>query len=277
LKRFLKSFRESVFALENKHRQNAFIFFFRRDSSMKIVSTIEARMTSTRLPGKTLKPILGKPMLELLVERLRQARKVDEVVIATTVDPSDDSIEELARRMGVGIFRGSMDDVLDRVLKAAQAYKADIIVEMTGDCPLLDPNVVDLAIRTFEEGDYDYVSNIVERTYPRGLDTQVYPTRVLAEVDRKTQDPADRENVSLYIYEHPGEYRLGHFHMEGGADHSGMRLTVDTLEDFQLISRIYELLYPSNPAFTLQDVLRVMNDDQELVKINAHIKQKAVR
>ncbi len=244
---------------------------------MKIVATIEARMTSTRLPGKTLKPILGKPMLELLVERLCRAKYVDEVVIATTIDSSDDAIEALAKKIGVGIYRGSMEDVLDRVLQAALAYNADLLVEMTGDCPLLDPDVVDLAIATFQNGHYDYVSNVVERTYPRGLDTQVYPTQVLAEVDKKTQEPADRENVSLYIYEHPQEYRLGHFHAEGNLKRPDLRLTVDTPEDFRLISRIYELLYPSNSAFGLEEVIDVINNDPELVEINAHIQQKSVR
>src|SRR6266511_3391616 len=141
---------------------------------MKIVSTIEARMGSRRLPGKTLAPIMGRPTLELLVERLRRAKQVDEVVVATTTEPEDDSIEELCRQLQVGCFRGSSEDVLDRVLRAAQEFRASLIVEMTGDCPLLDPAVVDDVISLYLSAKYDYVSNIVERTYPRGLDTQVF-------------------------------------------------------------------------------------------------------
>ena len=170
---------------------------------MKIVATIEARMESSRLPGKTLSPILGRPMLELLLERVRRARRVDEVVVATTDHAADQPIEALARLLGAGCFRGSSDYVLDRVLRAAQAHQADLIVELTGDCPLLDPEVIDQVIEVFLSGEYDYVSNVLTRTYPRGLDTQVFPVRVLQEVASLTQDPADRENVSLYIYEHP--------------------------------------------------------------------------
>jgi spore coat polysaccharide biosynthesis protein SpsF len=244
---------------------------------MKIVATIEARMESSRLPGKTLAPILGRPMLEMLIERLRRARRVDQVVVATTDRPADQAIEDLARRLDVGCFRGSSDDVLDRVLKAAQAHGADLIVEMTGDCPLLDPTVVDEAIAIFLAGSFDYVSNVVERTYPRGLDTQVYPVKVLAQVDKLTQEPADRENVSLYIYEHPQRFRLGHLYASSKVRRPDLRLTVDTQPDLDLVRQIYEALYARNSAFSLYDVIQLLEQQLALVEINRQIRQKAVR
>lgn len=234
-------------------------------------------MGSTRLPGKTLAPIIVYPMLELLVERLKRVQQIDQIVIATTTKPEDNAIEELAHRLEVGCFRGSSEDVLDRVLQAAQKFQADLIVEMTGDCPLLDPEVVDRVVSLFLSDNYDYVSNTIKRTYPRGLDTQVFPTKVLAEVAEITQEPADRENVSLYIYEHPERYRLGNLVAPPEIHRPDLRLTVDTKEDLGLVREIYERLYPDNPDFSIYDVVKLLNAHPELVTLNADIRQKTVR
>lgn len=244
---------------------------------MRIVSTIEARMRSSRLPGKVLKEVCGKPMLELLIERLQRAGHVHDVMVATTVHPADDEIEALARRLGVGCFRGSEEDVLDRVVRAAQAARADVIVEITGDCPLIDPGVIDQVIQTYLNNDYHYVSNNLRRTYPRGLDTQVFARSVLEEVASLTQDPADREHVSLYIYEHPERYRC--HNVDSGLPERfwDLRLTLDTPEDFQLLSAIFETLYPVNPEFTLRDVLDLLDRHPDWLEWNRQIKQKAVR
>jgi len=244
---------------------------------MRIVSTVEARMGSTRLPGKTLAPIMGRPMLDLLIERLSQSKQIDQIVVATTTESEDDRIEKLCRDLQVGCFRGSSEDVLDRVLRAAREFGASLIVEMTGDCPLLDPAVVEQVISLFLSGDYDYVSNIRERTYPRGLDTQVFSTVVLAEVSEITQDPADRENVSLYIYEHPERYRLGNLVAPQEIRRPDLRLTVDTTEDLALVREIYERLYPRKPDFSTRDVVELLNAHPELVTTNAHVRQKLVR
>ena len=173
-----------------------------------VVCTIEARMTSSRLPGKVLLPAAGKPLLEQMVERLRRVAPRRRDRRRHDRRPVVDPLEELAERLGIGCFRGSEDDVLARVLGAAQALGADLIVETTGDCPLIDPAIVDLVIERFRRGDGDYCPNMLEPTYPRGMDVQVFPTAVLAEVATLTDDPADREHVSLYIYEHPERYRL---------------------------------------------------------------------
>lgn len=233
-------------------------------------------MTSSRLPGKVILPVVGKPLMTHLVERLKRS-SVDEIVIATTERPTDDVLEKLAGELGVGCFRGSEDDVLGRVLGAAQSVNADLIVEITGDCPLLDPAVVDRVLNTFKSNQVDYVSNTLKRTFPRGLDVQVFPTAVLAEVERLTQDPVDHEHVSLYIYEHPERYRL--LNIESGLPERcwDWRLTVDTDEDFALIKAIYEHLYPGKPDFGLDDMVRLLDVQSQLLQLNAEIRQKAVR
>jgi spore coat polysaccharide biosynthesis protein SpsF len=241
-----------------------------------IVCTIEARMTSNRLPGKVSLPAVGKPLLELMVERLRRVRAIDQIVIATTEDPSSDPLEALAERIGIGCFRGSEDDVLARVLGAAQAYDADVIVETTGDCPLIDPATIDLVIARFQEGGVDYCSNTLERTYPRGMDVQVFPTAVLAEVAELTDDPSDREHVSLYIYEHPERYRLRSVTSER-PETGELRLTVDTAEDYELIRTVFEELYPRDPAFGLPEILALLDARPELADLNRHVEQKPAR
>lgn len=243
----------------------------------KIVSTIEARFASSRLPGKTLLKICGKPTLELIIERLKRSKFIDEIVIATTVNPDCNAIEELAKKLGVSCFRGSEEDVLDRVLKAAKAYKADIIVEITGDEPLIDPAVVDQVIDYYLKNDFDYVSNVLNRRYPRGLDTQVFAVSVLDEVSRLTNDPADRENVSLYIYEHPEKYKLGSVAAPDELNHPDWRWTLDMEEDFEFLNTIYENLYKVKQDFDSYDVLNFLKKNPHVLKINERIRQKAVR
>lgn len=243
---------------------------------MRIVATIEARMRSTRLPGKVLLPILGRPMLELMIERLRRVSQLDAIVVATTSDPSCDPIEALAQRLGVGCFRGSEDDVLERVLFAARSAQADVIVELTADCPLIDPELTDEAISAFLAADADYASNCLQEPYPRGLDVQVFSMAVLEEVARLTNDPADREHVSLYIYEHPERYRLLGV-PTGTPEVADLRLTVDTPEDFELVTRVYQSLYPLNPDFGWREIVELFRQQPELRHVNADIQQKDVR
>lgn len=244
---------------------------------MKIIATIEARMASSRLPGKILKPILGRPTLELMVERIRQSKFIQEIVVATTVAESDQETEAACKKMGVHCFRGSSDDVLDRVLQAAKAHKTDLIVELTGDCPLIDPVIIDSVVEHFLNNKFDYVSNVLTRTFPRGMDTQIFPVKVLEEVDKLTQDPADRENVSLYIYEHPERYKLGNVEAQGALRRPDLRLTVDMPEDYELIKLVFENLYPQNPRFLLGDVIELLEKNPRLKELNAHVQQKRAR
>jgi spore coat polysaccharide biosynthesis protein SpsF len=242
----------------------------------RTVCTIEARMTSTRLPGKVLARAAGRPLLQHMIERLARCPALDAIVVATTTNPADDPIEALAGELGAGCFRGSEEDVLGRVLGAARADGADLIVETTGDCPLIDPAIVGEVIAAFREGEVDYCSNTLEPTYPRGMDVQVFPTGVLAEVDRLTDDPADREHVSLYIYEHPQRYRLLGVRAEPPRD-ADLRLTVDTPEDLALVRAVFDELYPVDPAFGLSDILDLLDARPELRELNREIQQKPVR
>ncbi|MHB1328390.1 MAG: cytidylyltransferase domain-containing protein [Gemmatimonadales bacterium] len=244
---------------------------------MKTVITVEARMRSTRLPGKVLRPILSQPMLALMIERLRRVRLADEIVVATTVHEADEPIVALAEALGVGCYRGSEDDVLSRVLGAATEAGAELVVETTADCPLIDPGVIDQVIQTFITNDVDYCANVLSPTYPRGMDVQVFPTAVLADVAAQTNDPDDREHVSLYIYQHPDQYRL--LNVASGLDPAvaSLRLTVDTPEDYELVSRIYQELYPIERRFTLHDILALLARYPEMHTINNHVRQKAVR
>lgn len=244
--------------------------------AIKIAATIEARMTSTRLPGKVLKPILGRPVLELLIERLQRVKYLDEIVVATTINDTDQPIIDLCNRLNVKYFRGSEEDVLKRVLDAAKSVSADLIVEITGDCPLLDPHIVEECIKTFLDGNYDYVSNAIERSYPDGLDVQVFPVSVLEEVDSLTKDPVDHEHVSLYIYRHPERYRLLNLKAKGDLFWPELGITLDTQEDYELIKDIFEELYPKDPRFSASDIVKLLHDKPELLEINRHIKRKEI-
>ena len=242
----------------------------------RIVATIEARMTSSRLPGKVLMEAAGKPMLQHMIERLQRVPSLDGVVVATTVNATDDPVVELAERLGVGYFRGSEADVLMRVLDAARAHDVDVIVETTGDCPLIDPALVEICVQGYLDAGVDYVSNVLERTYPIGMDTQVFATDVLADVARRTDDPDDHEHVSLYIYRHPEIYTLKNMPGPAQLTRPDLALTLDTPEDFELLRAVFEALYPRDPAFGLGDILHLLDTDPSLADINAHIRRKHV-
>ncbi len=243
----------------------------------RIVATIEARMSSSRLPGKVLLPLAGKPSLERLVERARRSKHIDEVVVATTVSDKDQAVVDWAQKAGVAVFRGSEEDVLLRVLEAARAYRGDVIVELTGDCPLIDPGMIDELIEFYRNSDCDYVSNILIRSFPRGWDTQVFSTELLAEVDRSTQDPADRENVSLYIYEKLGRFKLGCITAPPELYGPDIRICTDQRDDYEVIAAIYDALYHKDPAFSAKDIMRFLKDHPEIATKNSHIQQKKVR
>jgi spore coat polysaccharide biosynthesis protein SpsF len=244
---------------------------------MKYLVTIEARLRSSRLPGKVLKPIMGRPMLALMIERLQHARTIDGIVVATTENPSDDPIARLADELDVGCFRGSEEDVLARVLGAARHYEADVIVETTGDCPLNDPAIVDKVVSDYRIGGADFVSNTLEYSTPIGTDVRVFSTDSLAEIDTISQDPADREHVSLHYWEHPEKYRLRNVTTEMPPGVTDLRLTVDTPEDFELVRQVFEELYPVKPIFSLSDILELFQRRPDLPAINQNIQQKAVR
>lgn len=241
---------------------------------MTIAIIVQARMTSTRLPGKVLKPVLGKPLLAYQIERLKRVEAADRIVIATTKNDADDPIVELCQALAVDYFRGSEQDVLSRYYGAAQAAQADVVVRVTSDCPLIDPAIIDEVVQVYvaQCDRYDYVSNALKRTYPRGMDTEVLPTWALEQAYQEATEPPEREHVTPFIYNRPERYALGHVIYPQDLSHH--RWTVDTPEDFELIRRMLEALYPLSPNFNLQDCLRLIERHPDWSAINSHVEQK---
>lgn len=236
---------------------------------MKVVGIISARMGSTRLPGKTLAPILGRPVLSLLIERVKRAKTVDEIVVATTINSEDDCIYELAGKMGIGRFRGSETDVLGRVIGAMEAYHGDTLVRLTGDNPLTDPVYIDKGVKLFLTGRYDYVANDnIELTMPRGLDVEVVFLKELKKVNENTSDAAVHEHVTLFFHQHPKKFRLKAFGPSKNKRLEGWHLAVDTAEDLALIRKIFELLYPTNPKFGYEDIVDLLVCTPDLRRIS---------
>lgn len=233
---------------------------------MKILAVLQARVSSTRLPGKVLLPVLGEPMLLRQIERVRRSQFIDKLVVATSTDPSDDALESLCRSAGVECFRGSLLDVLDRFVQAARPHQPEHVVRLTGDCPLADPVVIDEVIKFHLEDGYDYSSNTLEPTYPDGLDVEIMRYTVLEEIWRTAVLPSQREHVTLSIYQQPDRFRLGSF--RAGNDLSRLRWTVDEPADYNLVCRIYEALYPVKPFFTTVDIVNFLDRNPELKSMN---------
>ncbi len=232
-----------------------------------ILGILQARLSSRRLPGKVLKPILGRPMLERQLERLRRSRRMDGLVVATSTDPSDDAIAVLCRSLGVECFRGSLEDVLDRFYRAALRHSPRAAVRLTADCPLADPDVIDRLVELHAAGGYDYTSNTLVRTYPDGLDAEVVALACLEVAWREAALSSEREHVTPFIYNHPQRFRLGN--LAQPADLSHLRWVVDEPEDLAFVSAIYEALYPGNTAFVTADVLALLADRPEIAAMMA--------
>ena len=244
---------------------------------MKIVSTIEIRMGSSRLPGKSMMNIVGKSIFELLIERVKRAKLIDEIVVATTLNEKDTVIEELSQKLSVRCFRGSEDDVLARVLGAARSANADVILELWGDNPLTDPTVLDSLVKYYLENNYDCVGTTLpnfKKTYPIGISALIFSRHILEDVNELTENPIDRENVSNYIYEHPEKYRIAPLPCPTELNYPHLRFTVDEKEDFDLIKTIYENLYPMNPIFSAAEAIRFLNFHSELTEINKNVVQR---
>ena len=213
-------------------------------------------------------------MLELMVERLKRISCLDGIVIATTVNDSDDCVAELARNQGVDCYRGSENDVMSRILEAARKHQIDIIVETTGDCPLIDPEIVEKVIRTYLDSGADYVSNVIERTFPWGMDTEVFSRETLEDAASRTDDPVDHEHVSVFLWRNPQIYKLVNVPAPFDLANPDLRLTLDTREDFRVIDEIFSTLYPQNPEFSLADILELIRKRPEISEFNRHIQQK---
>ena len=236
---------------------------------------MQARMSSTRLPGKVLLDLAGAPMLAREVCRVQRAERVDGVVIATSTLPADDTIVALCRKHGWDFFRGSEVDVLDRYYRAAVAHRADAVVRVTADCPLIDPTVIDLVVQEFLENqtEVEYVSNLFpERTFPRGLDTEVIRFDALERAWREDDNPAWREHVTPYIQRRSEQFSI--HCVTNSIDHSYLRWTVDTSEDLELARRIYN--HFGYDSFSWQAALAVLDSHPAWSEINYHVEQKVV-
>jgi spore coat polysaccharide biosynthesis protein SpsF len=241
---------------------------------LKIVATIEARMTSSRLPGKVLLPANSKPMLEHLVNRLRQVKSIDEIVLATTINHTDDSLVAFAEDQKITTFRGNEEDVLQRVIDAAYSVNADIIVEVTGDCPIIDPSIVEQTIQMFLHNQADYVSNAHIRSYPDGMDTQVFKLETLKKSVSMTNDALDHEHVTLHIRNNP--HLFSHVHLVAPADlwWPELGLTLDEEADYKLLKKIIEYFGEANPYFSCGEVVRLLRKKPVWIEINKEVKRK---
>lgn len=234
-----------------------------------ILAILQARMSSTRLPGKVLAPILGRPLILLAIERIERAASLDGLVLATSLDRSDDELAQVAEDAGVVVRRGSLNDVLGRYLMVADEMKPDHVVRLTGDNALTDPSVIDRVVSRHVESHADYTSNTVERTFPRGLDVEVASAASLREVGRVAGSASEREHVTLGIYKRPETFRVEQVRQD--PDLSELRWTVDLPADLEFARSVYEELYPSNPAFGQDDILELLRRRPALMRTETDV------
>jgi len=244
-------------------------------TAMGATAIIQARMGSTRLPGKVLKPLVGHPLLWHVVQQVRATQGLAEIVVATPDTPADDAIRAFCAREGVAVFSGDEDDVLDRYYQAARSFAADPVVRVTSDCPLVDPALIGRLLTLFEEGGYDYASLAVggpgepsgANGYPDGMDVECFSFAALEQAWSEASEPADREHVTPYLLRDRQAFRCGWLVAE--QDWSGIRVTVDEPEDFVVVEHVYEALYrEGEPPFSLEDILRVLARRPDLAEIN---------
>ncbi|MGP4074878.1 cytidylyltransferase domain-containing protein [Halobacillus sp. K22] len=241
---------------------------------MKVLAIVQARMGSTRLPGKILKQVNGKSLLEYQIERMKRAKNIDQLVVSTSSLKADDLIIDLCQKLNVDTFRGSEKDVLGRYYETSSFYKGEVIVRLTADCPLIDPEVIDGGISLFLKNypKFLYVSNTRKRSYPRGMDTEVFSYQLLQDAFMNANMPHDLEHVTPFMIKRIDSSAVGQFVYH--RDESKHRWTVDTMEDFALIEKILSTLYPSKPKFSMEDVLDLLERNQEWLRINEKVKQK---
>lgn len=244
---------------------------------MKVVALIQARMGSERLPGKVLKSLHGHSILHWVVSRVRQSQFISQVVLATTISPKDDEIVKACRELNVDVYRGSENDVLERSYEAAVAHNADVIVRICSDCPLIDTSIIDTMLEYFivknKTSKLDYLSNTLERTFPRGLDAEIMSFNALKRAYEEGKQPAEREHVTPYIYQNPQIFEIEQYSVSNS--HADCRWTLDTEDDFTFLHSLVGLCSsPDKLSITTDELFTCLQDNPSLMDINAHVKQK---
>lgn len=239
---------------------------------MKIVTVIQARRGSSRLPDKVLMPLQGKPLLVQMVERVKASKLAGTIVVATTTDNKDDVLEEICIHHHYSCFRGHPTDLLDRHYKAALPYQPDAVIKIPSDCPLIDPYIIDKVIRFYMDNSdrYDFVSNLHPPTYPDGNDVEIMNWKSLENAWKNAERLLEREHTTPYIWENPDKFNIGNVEWEKGLDYSmSHRFTIDYTEDYEFIKKVFDALYPNNPLFTLDDILQLLEKNPDIYQINA--------
>lgn len=240
-------------------------------SNLNVVTMIQARSGSSRLPGKILKDIQGKPVLIRMLERVARASRIGQLVVVTTDQPSDDPIEALCEAEGYAVFRGDENDLLDRHFQAARAFDADVAVKIPSDCPLIDPAIIDQVIGVFllAEGDFDFVSNLHPPTHPDGNDVEVMSRKALEKAWKEAKKDYEREHTTPYFWENPDLFPQKNIVWDTGKDYSlSHRFVLDYAEDFEFISAVFERLLPKNSNFGLPEILDLLDREPALLEIN---------
>ncbi len=236
-----------------------------------IAAIVQARMGSTRLPGKTMKPFSGKPMLWHIIDRLKHSKKIERIIMATTVKEDDKVIVKLAEEIGIDIFCGSSEDVLDRYYQSASIFNVEHIIRITADCPLIDPSVIDEIVDYYQSRDDDYVSNTINPSYPDGLDTEIFSFKALERAWAEAEKPSEREHVTPYIYNHPEFFKI--YNYANDVDRSHMRWVLDEAADYKFIAEVYRRLYKEGGIFFMRDIMDLLSKYPELNDINKNIKR----
>lgn len=233
-------------------------------------------MTSSRLPGKVLMKSCGKPLLQHMVERLRRCQKIDDIVVATTINDTDNPIVELCKKIDCKYFRGSEEDVLLRVLHAAESVNADIIVETTGDCPLIDWRHIDYLTEFYLKNEYDFVANNIERTFPDGFDIRIFSTDALRQVNELSKEKSDHEHVSIYFPKHPEIFTSYNWRAGVDEERPEFEVTLDEYGDYQLIDSIFQGLYLKDNNFSCKDVIAYLDNNLHLLNYVKDIKRTTI-
>jgi spore coat polysaccharide biosynthesis protein SpsF len=241
---------------------------------MKTVIIVQARMGSGRLPGKVLRPVCGKPMLAHVLERVRACRAAHQVAVATSRHALDAVIADWAQSFGVHCYQGSEEDLVERYYETARTLEADAVVRITADCPFIDPGVVDRVIRAFQEANPtpDYAANVLQRTWPRGLDVDVFSRSLIEQLAQDAATGPEREHLDLHVLNHPGQFSVLSIH--GAQQHADKRWTVDTAEDLSLVRHVYEALYPKLGLFRWRDVMELLKRRPDWEALNHHVQQR---